>query len=63
MCFQITSGLQSLEAELDLLSRYAVAFRYPGETATQEEAKAAIKAMKKVRMLIRNSLQERKKNA
>jgi HEPN domain-containing protein len=58
LCFQIISGLQALEAELDLLSRYAVAFRYPGETAIQEEAKAAVKAMEKVRTLIKNSLQE-----
>ena len=55
MCFQITPELKSLEADLDLLSRYAIAFRYPGAIATQEEAKAAITAMKKVRKLARHS--------
>jgi HEPN domain-containing protein len=56
MCFQTTPALKSLEADLDLLSRYAIAFRYPGVIATQEEAQAAITAMKKVRKLARNSL-------
>lgn len=58
MCFQITPELKSLEADLDLLSRYAIAFRYPGAIATQEEAQATITAMKKVRKLARNSLEK-----
>lgn len=47
MCFQITPELKNTEAALDLLSRYAIAFRYPGEQATSEEAKAAVKALEK----------------
>ena len=56
MGLHITPELKSLEADLDLLTRYAIAFRYPGETATQEEAKATIKAMEKVRKLARDYL-------
>ena len=58
MCFQIIPELKSMEADLDLLSRYAVAFRYPGAIATQEEARAAISAMEKVRKLISTSLRK-----
>jgi hypothetical protein len=57
MCLQITPELKAVEADLDLLSRYVIAFRYPGEQATPEEAKAAVKALGKVRKLIKNSLE------
>jgi HEPN domain-containing protein len=36
-----------------LLNDYAVDFRYPGEIATKEEARAAVKAMRAVRAFIR----------
>ncbi|MBI5303813.1 MAG: HEPN domain-containing protein [Chloroflexi bacterium] len=39
-----------------LLNDYAVDFRYPGATATQEEARAAIKAMRTVREFVRQKL-------
>lgn len=42
--------------DLELLSQYAVAARYPGETATREKAQAAIAAMKRCRLEIRESL-------
>ena len=58
LCFPITPELKAVEADLDLLSRYAIAFRYPGEQATSEEAKAAVKALEKVRKLIKNSLKQ-----
>jgi hypothetical protein len=38
------------------LNRFAVAFRYPGESATRELAKAAIANAKAVRLRIRESL-------
>jgi HEPN domain-containing protein len=57
-CFQLTPELKALEADLDLLSRYAIAFRYPGEEATSEEAKAAVKALKKVWKLLKTSLEK-----
>ncbi len=53
MSVPLASELKAVEADLDLLSRYAVAFRYPGEEANREEAKAAIKALEKVRNLIK----------
>ncbi len=43
----------------DLLIRlapYAVEFRYPGEEATVEEAKAAVKAVKEIRRFVRNKM-------
>ena len=39
-----------------LLNDYAVDFRYPGATATREDARAAIKAMRSVRNFIRQKL-------
>ncbi len=56
MCSPVAPALKTVEADLDLLSRYAIAFRYPGEEATLEEAKAAVKALDKVRKLIKASL-------
>jgi HEPN domain-containing protein len=58
MCFQITPELKAVEADFDLLSRYAIAFRYPGEQAAPEEAKAAVQALEKVRKLIKKSLKK-----
>lgn len=39
-----------------LLNDYAVDIRYPGESATKEEAQAEVKAMQVVRLLIRPKL-------
>ena len=39
-----------------LLNDYAVDFRYPGEEATKEEARAAVKAMRTVRTFVRQKL-------
>jgi HEPN domain-containing protein len=39
-----------------LLNDYAVSIRYPGETATKEEAYAALKAVRTVRKFIRQKL-------
>lgn len=55
MCFPFMPELKAVEADLDLLARYAVAFRYPGEEAFREEAKAAIKALEKVRKLLKKA--------
>jgi len=38
------------------LTKYAVQFRYPGEQATKADASTAIKAMKDVRIFIRQRL-------
>jgi HEPN domain-containing protein len=39
-----------------LLNDYAVDVRYPGESATKEEARAAVKAVRTVRALIQQKL-------
>jgi HEPN domain-containing protein len=39
-----------------LLNDYAVDVRYPGEEATKEEARAAVKAMRAVRAFVRQKL-------
>ncbi len=46
-----------LHAEsLAYLNRFAVIFRYPGESANREHAKHALKAMKELRLLLRVKL-------
>ncbi|RJR15917.1 MAG: HEPN domain-containing protein [Nitrospiraceae bacterium] len=45
--------LEGYRADLRLLNPFSVQFRYPGESATLEESKTALKAMRKVRMFIR----------
>ncbi len=42
--------------EMDVLTRYAVLFRYPGESATKEDASCAVHIMRKHRKEIRLSL-------
>lgn len=45
--------------DLDILTDYAVSFRYPEESATVEEAKRAFKICKALRAQIRESLRLR----
>lgn len=52
----IHKDFESLRDALLLLNDYAVDVRYPGEFATQEEARAAVKAMRAVREFIRHRL-------
>lgn len=42
--------------DLKMVSRFAVQFRYPGESAIRDDASQAIRAMKKYRGEIRNAL-------
>ncbi len=39
-----------------LLNDYAVSFRYPGESATKDEARAAVKTLRTVRAFVRAKL-------
>ncbi|TAJ86629.1 HEPN domain-containing protein [bacterium] len=48
--------LDVIRPDIRELLPYAVAFRYPGEEATGEEAQRAVRAMKKVRDIIRERL-------
>ena len=47
---------ENLRSELDLLSSFAVDFRYPGEFATEAEAECSIVTCRKLRQLVRASL-------
>lgn len=46
-CLELYPLWESLRADTQLLTQYAVQFRYPGESADKEEAKEAISAMKR----------------
>jgi HEPN domain-containing protein len=48
--------LEIIRSPLLLLNDYAVDIRYPGESATADEAQAAVKAMRIVRSLMRSKL-------
>jgi HEPN domain-containing protein len=56
MCIPINSSFERIGDLLDELNPYAVEFRYPGEEVTIDEAKAAVKAMRKARVFIRKIL-------
>lgn len=43
-------------SELDVLTDYAVAFRYPAESATKQEARRAFAICKRLRVQIRDAL-------
>lgn len=45
----------ALQPELDTLNKYAIAYRYPGQFATQADAKEAMKDCRTVRQTIRAS--------
>jgi HEPN domain-containing protein len=47
------STLAIMRSDLILLDRYAVRFRYPGESANKEEAKTAWQSAKVVRQFLR----------
>ena len=42
---KFNSIVEMLRADLELLSQYAVIFRYPGADATRDQANAALRAM------------------
>lgn len=52
----IDTELEILRDDLNFLSPFAVEFRYPGETATVEESKDAVKVMRRVRRTLRTKL-------
>lgn len=48
--------LEALRSDVQLLTQYAVQYRYPGENADRDEAREALKAMKRVRKVLRLTL-------
>jgi HEPN domain-containing protein len=56
LCLAINPGFELIADLLDQLNPYSIEFRYPGEEATQEEAKLALRAMKVVRRFVQGTL-------
>jgi HEPN domain-containing protein len=56
LCLSVDNELESHKDLLSELNPFAVVFRYPGESATKEEAKDAIKALKTLRIYLRTLL-------
>lgn len=55
-CVEIDAAFELIAGQLVLLKNYAIKFRYPGASATQQEAKEAVAAMKTVRNFVRARL-------
>ncbi len=56
LCLPIVPELEMHKELLSYLNPFAVVFRYPGESATREEALQAIKAMKTLKPILRKIL-------
>jgi HEPN domain-containing protein len=55
-CLPFLPELELDKPLLALLTKFAVKFRYPGESASKADAKSAIKAMEQLRKQIREKL-------
>ncbi len=53
---QIEPLLEPLRPALRVLNRYAVSFRYPGESASRDEAREAVACCRKVRQTLREAI-------
>mgnify|MGYP006304520093 CR=1 FL=1 len=56
LCLSVDSQLKIHKDILADLNPFAVVFRYPGEYATKQDAKAAIQALKTLRVYLRQVL-------
>ena len=56
LCIPIAPELELHRNLFAYLNPFSVAFRYPGENATREQARQAIDALKKLRTLLRSVL-------
>lgn len=56
LCLPVDGTLELLRDVLDELSKYAVEFRYPGESAIKADAQQALSALKTVRAFMRQKL-------
>ncbi|MFQ5630413.1 MAG: HEPN domain-containing protein [bacterium] len=55
-CILFSPELELHKSLFAILTKFAVRYRYPGESATKEEAKDAIRAMQDLRKLVRSEL-------
>jgi HEPN domain-containing protein len=56
LCVSFFPELEFHKESLAFLNQFAVAFRYPGELASREHAKRAVKVMKQLRLILRSKL-------
>jgi HEPN domain-containing protein len=56
LCLMLDTTFELVRKPLVLLDRYAVRYRYPGESAEKDEGRAAIQAVKIVREVTRARL-------
>jgi len=56
LIMKFDTSYESLRADLETLEDYSVSFRYPGDFADKDEAKAAYQAAKVVRGFVRQRL-------
>jgi HEPN domain-containing protein len=56
LCLPFAPELELNKDLLSYLNQFAVAYRYPGESASRDQAKKAIKALKVLRSLLRIKL-------
>ena len=56
MCLPIAPELELHRNLFAYLNPFAVAFRYPGESATRDQARQAIDTLKKLRVVLRSVL-------
>lgn len=55
-CLELHPLWAAMQEDMKRLSRYAVQFRYPGESANRDEARSAVRIMKRCRSEIRAAL-------
>ena len=56
LCLPLDNMLESLRLDLIRLGRYAVNYRYPGETAVKREAQTAFEAVTTIRAYVQTKL-------
>lgn len=56
LCGSLVNELELYKELLAYLNQFAIVFRYPGESATREQAKQALNAMNILRPILRNKL-------
>ena len=56
LCLSIDSSWESLRSAVNGLNSYAVRFRYPGESATQADARQALNDCLQIRQVLRQYL-------
>ena len=56
LCLSVSPELELHRELLSYLNPFSIAFRYPGESATRDQAREAVKAIRKLRPILRRIL-------